>query len=74
MPLRVIVTVVTRADCTHAGTLIDGMKAQYLLADRGYDSDAIIAQHLKRWRSIATRCAKRAESFLAAAQIRCLAI
>ena len=28
--------------------------------------------HLKRWRGIATRYAKRADSFLAAVQIRCL--
>jgi transposase len=28
--------------------------------------------HLKRWRGIATRYAKRSASFLAAAQIRCL--
>lgn len=28
--------------------------------------------HLKRWRGIATPCAKRSASFLAAAQIRCL--
>ncbi|MGC8854425.1 MAG: IS5/IS1182 family transposase, partial [Halothiobacillaceae bacterium] len=29
---------------------------------------------LKRWRGIATRYAKNADSFLAAAQIRCIAI
>jgi transposase len=82
------------------------------LADRGYDSDAIIDQaksqnmevvippkknrknqryydkdiytlrhlvenaflHLKRWRGIATRYAKNSASFLAAVQIRCLAL
>jgi transposase len=82
------------------------------LADRGYDTNAILAQaarqgmipvipprkrrivqrdydkylyklrhlvenavlHLKRWRGIATRYAKRASSFLAATQIRCLAL
>ena len=32
------------ADCTQASTLIDGLEAQYLLADKGYDSDAIVAQ------------------------------
>jgi transposase len=84
----------------------------YLLADKGYDSDAIVAKakrqgaeavipprknrkgqreydkdvyklrhlvenaflHLKRWRGIATRYAKRVTSFVAAVQIRCLAI
>ena len=29
-------------------------------------------RHLKRWRGLATRYAKRASSFLAAMQIRCL--
>jgi transposase len=91
--------------------LIEGIEAQYLLADRGYDSNAIAEQaqrqgmevlipprknrkaprsydkylyryrhlvenaflQLKRWRGIATRYAKRAESFLAAVQVRCLA-
>jgi transposase len=30
--------------------------------------------HLKRWRSIATRYAKRASSFLVAVQIRCISL
>jgi transposase len=30
--------------------------------------------HLKRWRGIATRYAKNASSFLAAVQIRCIAL
>ena len=84
----------------------------YLLADKGYDSEAIVAKvksqgaqavipprknrkepreydkalyqlrhlvenaflHLKRWRGIATRYAKNQSSFLAAVQIRCLAL
>jgi transposase len=92
--------------------LIDGLDAQYLLADKGYDSDAIVAQaeaqnmtavipsrrnrkqpreydrnlyklrhlvenaflHLKRWRGIATRYAKNTASFVAAVQIRCIAL
>jgi len=92
--------------------LIEGIDAQYLLADRAYDTNAIIAQaiqqgttpvippkknrkeqreydaylyklrhlvenaflHLKRWRGIATRYAKNAQSFLAAVQIRCIAL
>jgi transposase len=83
-----------------------------LLADKGYDTDAIMEQaklqgmepvippkrnrkvmreydaelyklrhlvenaflHLKRWRGIATRYAKNSASFLAAVQIRCIAI
>lgn len=32
------------ADCTQAGTLIEGMDAEHLLADKGYDSDAIVEQ------------------------------
>ncbi|MFZ0615353.1 MAG: IS5/IS1182 family transposase, partial [Chthoniobacterales bacterium] len=30
--------------------------------------------HIKRWRGIATRYAKNASSFLAAIQIRCIAL
>jgi len=86
--------------------------AEYLLADRAYDSNAILeyaAQtgmqvvipgkrnrkekreydeylyklrhlienaflHLKRWRGIATRYAKNTNSFVAAVQIRCIAL
>jgi transposase len=92
--------------------LIEGFAAQYLLADRGYDTDKVIAmaqssamevvippkknrkeqraydqylyklRHLvenaflllKRWRGIATRYAKNTSSFVAAVQIRCIAI
>lgn len=92
--------------------MIEGLDAQYLLADKGYDSDAVVAQaevngmaavipprfnrkqpreydqelyrlrhlvenaflHLKRWRGIATRYAKNTASFLAAVQIRCIAL
>jgi transposase len=91
---------------------MDGFKMDYLLADKGYDSDAIVAHaqaqgaqavipprkhrkqprtydkalyklrhlvenaflHLKRWRGIATRYAKNVASFVAAVQIRCLAL
>lgn len=44
MPIRVLVTEGTTADCTQAHTLIEGLNAQYLLADRGYDTDAIIEE------------------------------
>jgi len=92
--------------------LIDGFSAQWLLADRGYDSNEIIEKaisqnmnvvippkknrkeqrdydkylyklrhlvenaflHLKRWRGIATRYAKNTSSFIAAVQIRCIAL
>ena len=89
-----------------------GLPSEYLLADRGYDTDAIILKAadegmtpvippkknrkelreydeylyklrhlvenafllLKRWRGIATRYAKNVASFVAAVQIRCIAI
>ena len=44
MPVRRVITDGTRADCTQASTLIDGICAEYLLADKGYDSDAIVDQ------------------------------
>ena len=110
MPLRVIITEGTVADCTQASTLIENIAGEHLLADRGYDTDAIVAQaqeqgmkavippkrnrkiqreydeylyklrhlvenaflQLKRWRGIATRYAKKASSFLALVQIRCI--
>ena len=112
MPVRVIVTAGPRADCKEASQLIDGINAEYLLADKGYDSNDIVEQaktlgmiavipprknrkekrtydedlyklrhlvenaflHLKRWRGIATRYAKNSASFLAAVQIRCIAL
>ena len=112
MPVRFFITSDTTADCTVAARLIEGFQAEYLLADRGYDTDAIILQAmeqdmipvipskknrkqlreydeylykirhlvenafllLKRWRGIATRYAKNLASFVAAVQIRCIAI
>lgn len=44
MPVRAIITEGTTADCTQAEHLISGIDAQYLLADRGYDSDSIVSQ------------------------------
>lgn len=112
MPVRVVVTEGTRADCKEACALIDGLSAGVLLADRGYDTENILRKagesgcqvvipprksrktlrnydkelykarhlvenaflHLKRWRGIATRYAKRSASFLAAVQIRCISL
>ena len=92
--------------------MIDGISAEWLFADRGYDSNKIIEKaisqgmkvvippkknrlvqrdydkylyklrhlvenaflHLKRWRGIATRYAKNTASFVAAVQIRCVAL
>lgn len=102
----------TVADCTQGSRLIEGLTAEYLLADKGYDSNEIIDvateqemtvvippkksrkeqraydkalykyrhlvenafMHLKKWRGIATRYAKNTASFLAAVQIRCIAL
>jgi transposase len=112
MPVRIIITQGTTADCTQASKLIEGIDAEHLLADRAYDTNAILEQaetqgmetvipakknrviqrehdeelyklrhlienaflHLKRWRGIATRYAKNTASFLAAVQIRCVAL
>ena len=46
LPVRAIVTQGTRADCKEAGHLIAGISAQYLLADKGYDTNAVLDQAL----------------------------
>ncbi len=46
LPVRVVVTEGTTADCTQASLLIEGLTAEYLLADKGYDSNEIIEQAL----------------------------
>ena len=112
MPVRILVTEGTRADCKEAIHLIEGISAEALLADRGYDTNEIVAyalnsgmdvvipskknrkdqreydtylyrlRHLvenaflmlKRWRGIATRYAKSTDAFIAAVQVRCIAI
>ena len=43
MPVRVLITEGTRADCKEAVHLIDGISAETLLADRGYDTKDILA-------------------------------
>jgi transposase len=42
MPVRAFITPGPTADCTQAERLMEGFCAEYLLADRGYDSDAIV--------------------------------
>jgi transposase len=42
MPVRVLVTAGPVADCTQAGGLISRIKAGALIADKGYDTDAIV--------------------------------
>ena len=44
MPVRAILTEGTAADCTQASALIEGLTAEYLLADKGYDTNDIISQ------------------------------
>jgi len=45
MPVRAIITADTTADSTQAIPLINGFMAECLLADRAYDSNAIL-EHL----------------------------
>jgi transposase len=42
MPVNVIVTSGTVADCAIGEKLIEGIDAEYLLADRGYDTNSIV--------------------------------
>ncbi len=42
MPVRMLITEATTADCTQAAKLIEGIEAENLLADKGYDTDALI--------------------------------
>lgn len=43
MPVRVIVTEGTRADCKETVHLIQGINAENLLANRGYDTSEILS-------------------------------
>ena len=112
MPVKVQITAGNVADCTEACGLIEGIEAENLIADRGYDTNDIVEAatkagmqavippkknrktkreydrhiykirhlvenaflHLKQWRSVATRYAKKSSSFLAIVQIRCLVL
>lgn len=42
MPLRVLTTKGKTVDGTQAEDLIEGLRAEYLLADLGYDSDEMV--------------------------------
>ena len=44
LPVRVLITPGTTTDCTQASKLIEGMAADHLIADRGYDTDAVLQQ------------------------------
>ena len=77
----------TTTDCCQAESLRPGIPAQYLQANRGYDSQAILqtahqaemrprvendSWHLQRWGGIATGQGKNSDSFLAVIQIGCI--
>lgn len=47
MPVRMVITDGTTADCTQASKLIEGLDAAYLLADKAYDSDDIVNEAAK---------------------------
>ena len=47
LPVRVLVTAGTVADCTQSGRLIENIPAEMLIADRGYDTDALLVQTLE---------------------------
>ena len=42
MPIRILISEGTRADYSQAEQLVEGIDAEYLLADKGYDSDKIM--------------------------------
>jgi transposase len=43
MPVRILITKGTAADCKQAKNLVEGISADALFADRAYDTDEIIA-------------------------------
>jgi transposase len=42
LPVRMFITKGTTADCTQAHKLVEGINADNLIADKGYDSDEIV--------------------------------
>ena len=44
MPVRLILTKGTTADCTQARALMEDLPDEYLAADRGYDTNAVLAK------------------------------
>ena len=48
MPVNLLITAGTVADCTQAEALIDGIAAEHLLADRGYDTNKVLAAARER--------------------------
>jgi transposase len=48
MPVRLILTQGTTADCSQGISLIHGIEADRLLADKGYDTNEIVAAAVAR--------------------------
>ena len=48
MPVNLLITAGTVADCTQAEALIDGIAAEHLMADRGYDTNKVLAAARER--------------------------
>ena len=42
LPVKIIVTKGTTADCSQAEALIDGLLAEHVLADKAYDTNALL--------------------------------
>ncbi len=42
MPIRFLITVGNQADCTLGIPLLEDLALQYVLADKGYDTDAVV--------------------------------
>jgi transposase len=53
MPVRIFITPGTVADCRYGEKLIEGIGADVLMADKGYDTDAIIAAAKKAGMEVA---------------------
>ena len=47
IPVKFTVTCRTVVDCSQACKLIDGIKAECIIADRGYDTDKIITEAVR---------------------------
>ena len=48
MPVRVLITQGTTHDVTQSESLIEGIEAEYLLADRAYDCNALISKAIAK--------------------------
>ena len=44
LPVKLVLTAGQEADVTHAGTLIDGVPFEVVIADKGYDKKALVQE------------------------------